>query len=92
VQQGRKKGERMEGDAWNAELSPTCFEEGHGPEFEKAELDALERVVGDARAEAQILTLPLLKNITNNFSTENIIGEGGSGVVYLVSTIKLLSR
>jgi hypothetical protein len=92
VQQRRKKGERMEGEAWDEDSSPTCFEEGEEPKVEKAELDALERVVGDATAEAVPLTLALLKHITNDFSTENMIGEGGYAIVYLVSTIKLLSR
>jgi hypothetical protein len=74
--------ERMEGEAWNEYLPP----------YEKAELDALERVVGDATAEAVPVTFALLKRITNDFSTEYTLGEGGFARVYLVSTIKLLSR
>jgi hypothetical protein len=60
------------------------------PRFKKK--SALERVVGDATAHALPLTLALLKHITNDFSTENVIGEGGFATVYLVSTINLLSR
>jgi hypothetical protein len=84
--------ERMEGEAWDEDLSPTYFEEGEEPEFERAELDSLERVVGDGRAKAIRLSYSLLKHITNGFSEENVIGRGAFAKVYVVCTIKLLSR
>jgi len=55
-----------------------------GYEFQRAELDALERVVRDTSAEPMSLTLPLLRHITNDFSNESEIGQGGFAVVYLV--------
>lgn len=68
--------------------------DGHG--FEKAELDALERVVGDATAEPMRLTMPLLRHITNGFSYKSEIGSGGFAVVYLalcrVPTRKVLGK
>nr|WDS82730.1 Rwt4 [Triticum aestivum] len=54
-----------------------------GYEFQRAELDALERVVRDTSAEPMSLTLPLLRHITNDFSDESRIGRGGFAVVYL---------
>ncbi|XBJ14515.1 hypothetical protein VPH35_006553 [Triticum aestivum] len=54
-----------------------------GYEFQRAELDALERVVRDTSAEPMSLTLPLLRHITNDFSDESEIGKGGFAVVYL---------
>ncbi|KAM3400214.1 hypothetical protein ACQJBY_005225 [Aegilops geniculata] len=54
-----------------------------GYEFQRAELDALERVVRDTSAEPMSLTLPLLRHITNDFSPESQIGAGGFAVVYL---------
>ncbi|VAH13379.1 unnamed protein product [Triticum turgidum subsp. durum] len=54
-----------------------------GYEFQRAELDAPERVVRDTSAEPMSLTLPLLRHITNDFSDESQIGQGGFAVVYL---------
>lgn len=52
-------------------------------EFERAEIDALERVVGDPSAEPISLSFWLLRRITNDFSDESEIGEGGFSKVYL---------
>ncbi|VAH13398.1 unnamed protein product [Triticum turgidum subsp. durum] len=54
-----------------------------GDGFEEAELDALEHVVRDTSAEPMKLSLPLVKHITNDFSGESLIGEGGFSKVYL---------
>lgn len=59
------------------------WSEMDGYEFQRAELDALERVVRDASAEPMILTLPLLRHITKDFSAEFEIGKDESAVVYL---------
>ncbi|XBJ14512.1 hypothetical protein VPH35_006550 [Triticum aestivum] len=54
-----------------------------GYEFQRVELDALERVVRDESAEPMRLTLPLLRHITKDFSAEFEIGKDDSAVVYL---------
>ncbi|RCV37781.1 hypothetical protein SETIT_8G089800v2 [Setaria italica] len=43
----------------------------------------LEQMLLDGSAEPIELPLPLLIDITNNFSNEQIIGRGGNGVVYM---------
>ena len=62
-----------------------------GDGFGEAELDALEHIVRDTSAEPMKLSLPLLKQITNDFSDESLIGDGGFPKVYLVRMIKLQS-
>ena len=62
-----------------------------GCEFERAEIDALERVAGDPSAEPISLSFWLLRRITNDFSDESLIGDGGFSKVYLVRTMKLQS-
>lgn len=52
-----------------------------GYEFERAEIDALERVLGDPSAKAMSLTFSLLRRITNDFSRDYEIGHGGFGTV-----------
>lgn len=64
----------------------------YGYEFQRSELDAPERVIRDASAEPMSLTLPLLRHITKDFSAEYEIGTYEFAVVYLVRTIKLISR
>ncbi|XP_024311752.1 receptor like protein kinase S.2 isoform X1 [Brachypodium distachyon] len=54
-----------------------------GFEFERKELNALEYVIYNRRAEPINLTLRLLKRITNNFDTAREIGRGAFAVVYL---------
>nr|BAJ93759.1 predicted protein [Hordeum vulgare subsp. vulgare] len=54
---------------------------GYG--FQRAELDALERIVLDESAEPMNLSLPLLRHITNDFSPESKIRADESAVVYL---------
>lgn len=54
-----------------------------GYEFERAELAALERVVGDPSAKAMSLTFSLLRRITNGFSDDFLIGRGAFSVVYM---------
>ncbi|KAM3400217.1 hypothetical protein ACQJBY_005227 [Aegilops geniculata] len=54
-----------------------------GYEFERAEIDALERVVRDPSAEPISLSFWLLRRITNDFSHESEIGDDGFSKVYL---------
>uniref|UniRef100_A0ACD5TYA5 Uncharacterized protein n=1 Tax=Avena sativa TaxID=4498 RepID=A0ACD5TYA5_AVESA len=71
----------MEAEALNELLSPV-YSETDQP-VERAELDALERVVGDTTAKAIRLSLSLLRQITEDFSNERKIGSGGFAEVYL---------
>ncbi|KAM3406618.1 hypothetical protein ACQJBY_000597 [Aegilops geniculata] len=50
--------------------------------FERAEIDALERVVGDPTANAMSLTFSLLRRMTDDFSDAYRIGRGAFSVVY----------
>nr|UKH47142.1 WTK protein [Aegilops sharonensis] len=54
-----------------------------GYEFERAEIDALERVVRDPREKPISLSFWLLRRITNDFSNASEIGRGGFSNVYL---------
>jgi len=56
-------------------------------DFEASERDLLESMLLDTTAEPIPLPLSLLKSITNNFSNDQAIGEGGFSVVYKVSPI-----
>lgn len=51
----------------------------------------LERMLLDANTEPTSLPLSLLKDITDDFSDDQIIGRGGSAVVYKVCNFRLPS-
>lgn len=59
-----------------------------GYESERAEIDALERVLRDPREKPIPISLWLLRRITENFSENYEIGSGGFAKVYRVRTIK----
>lgn len=56
----------------------------------------LERILHDSSAKPENLPLSLLEAITNNFSEDEKIGEGGFAYVYKVwvtlSTVKLIQN
>ncbi|XP_037450157.1 putative receptor-like protein kinase At4g00960 [Triticum dicoccoides] len=80
-------GEEEEGEASSRSLSLAYLEmdaylEMNGYEFERAEIDALEHVIGDPTAKAMSLTFSLLRRITNDFSDAYRIGCGAFSVVH----------
>jgi len=46
--------------------------------------DTLERILQDPNSMSRVMQLEYLKRITDNFSDERLLGEGGFGKVYKV--------
>jgi len=54
--------------------------------------DKLESMLQDGCSEPHNLPLKYLRNITNNFSDERLLGEGGFGTIYKVRYLELANQ
>ncbi|TVT97209.1 hypothetical protein EJB05_57581, partial [Eragrostis curvula] len=72
------------------EIDPSCMEANRIPSAGKSAVSLLkangydnpECLLQDQSSEPRSLSLPYLRNITNNFSVERLVGKGGFGEVY----------
>ena len=51
---------------------------------DSSKYDSLESILHDRSSKPRALPLQFFKEITDNFSYERVLGEGGSGMVYKV--------